>query len=600
MDESDTQPCGLTATTRRSAGRISSVGAGAYRGRADWMRCWVPRRREAICHISGTWVDGSRRGLDSAARNRCLPLRSRRAREAARGPFLRRPSHSDLTAGSVFLAQDREGKRATSRALHLPGTVWRGRSSLTDLFEDILSHILPGGSILVKAVEQLFGDSAKTSHPFPNVQAVPPQPVSQPPEGHTKLLEAADEAAQTYQQAGGAVSATDVKLVKLIQQIVSSNEAARTKVLGSVAQIETMRQVFEANPDLFSDPHAVKGFFELVDTRLGEIQQTLEQAKVDGADQAKLLKALTDEYRSTAGAADQHSTKDISETKTDKPSDTTGGAGGGQPSGGGPQPTGGPAAAGDPLAGLPGGLGGMGDPTSMLGPALAGLGSIPSALGGLASSLPEAAMGMAPLAGQMAGAAGAGDGFKDQAGRDGAKQADFVDDHHDKDDKKPDDAGADEHPDADKKGAAAVPVAATTPAAPGAAVPASAGGDPTTIVQMPDGSPVTAPSGQHATAMRAVLNGSSVTDAWKAANVALPPPGTPVTEPADPSHLAPGSIAQFKTRDPVMYMGNGKISLDGQLQPQSALPTTDFLGWVDPAKQAGASAVTARSPGTVT
>ena len=97
------------------------------------------------------------------------------------------------------------------------------------------------------------------------------------------------------------------------------------------------------------------------------------------------------------------------------------------------------------------------------------------------------------------------------------------------------------------------------------------------MVQMPDGSPVTAPSAQHATAMRAVLNGATVADAWKQANVQLAPPGTPVTAPADPAHLVPGEVAQFKSRDPVMYMGNGKIWLDGQLQPQSALPTGGFL-----------------------
>ena len=139
------------------------------------------------------------------------------------------------------------------------------------------------------------------------------------------------------------------------------------------------------------------------------------------------------------------------------------------------------------------------------------------------------------------------------------------------------------------------PAAQAQQPAPVAAVPASAGGDPASVVQMPDGTPVTAGSAQHATAMRAVLNGSTVTDAWKQAQVDLPSPGMPVTSPADPSHLTPGEVAQFKTRDPVMYMGNGKIWLDGQLQPQTALPTADFLGWEDPAQQAGVGA--APSPG---
>lgn len=250
----------------------------------------------------------------------------------------------------------------------------------------------------------------------------------------------------------------------------------------------------------------------------------------------------------------------------------------------------------DPLAGL-GGLGGLGgglgDPMSMLGPALAGMSSIPGALGGLGSSLPAAAAGLAPLAGQLAGA----NGFTDDAARGGTKPADFEDDHgKDSGDKKPEDVAGDEQGSKDKNpDASAAPVAAQTAGLAGAA-PASAGGDPAVVVQMPDGSPVTATSGQHAAAVRAVVSGTSVTDAWKGAHAALPPPGTPVTEPADPSHLTPGMVAQFKTREPVMYMGNGKIWLDGQLQPQSTLPTTDFLGWTDPAQQAGTVAAPAPAP----
>jgi len=59
----------------------------------------------------------------------------------------------------------------------------------------------------------------------------------------------------------------------------------------------------------------------------------------------------------------------------------------------------------------------------------------------------------------------------------------------------------------------------------------------------------------------------------------------------------PGEIAQYKSRDPVMYAGNGKIWLDGQLQPQSALPTGDFIGWLDPGALAGAPASPASAPG---
>lgn len=466
---------------------------------------------------------------------------------------------------------------------------------LDDVLGGILGAAFPIAGVigLAKKAEDLFGDDHST---IPINAGPPPQPTGMP-QDKNGLQATVDELLRKYQQAGGAAAAADVKLTQILQQIVSSNETARSKIGGVLAELQTMREKVAHDPEVWKDPSAMKAFWAFVDSRLGQIQSALDQAQADGTKQAEQLRALSAEYHSTAGPGDQrptkdagpgdqHPAKDAKDPKaTPPPADTTGS---GQQPGVVAQPAAGPAAISDPLAGLPGGLGGMGgmDPMSMLGPALAGLGSIPGSLGGLASSLPQAAMGMAPLAGQMAGA---GEGFKDEpATHDGAKPADFVDDHHSKDEKNGGDQGADEHTDSDKKGAAATPVAATTQAAAGAAVPATAGGDPTMVVTMPDGSPVTATSRMHETAMRAVLGGSSVTDGWKAANVALPPPGTPVTEPADPSHLPPGAVAQFKTREPVMYMGNDKIWLDGQLQPKSALPTSDFLGWVDPGKQAGA------------
>ncbi|MDR3661309.1 MAG: Biofilm regulator BssS, partial [Mycobacterium sp.] len=213
---------------------------------------------------------------------------------------------------------------------------------------------------------------------------------------------------------------------------------------------------------------------------------------------------------------------------------------------------------------------------------------------------------MGPLASELAGQGGGG-GFKDSDAHDHGKSDDFEDGSHGKgggDGGKNSDAtsGKDDTGGKGDKNAPTQPAGTTQPQpgtqpAPPAAVPASAGGDPSRVVQMPDGSPVTATTAQHAAAVRAVLNGSTVTDGWKQAHVELPPPGTPVTAPADPSHLVPGQIAQFKSRDPVMYMGNGKIWLDGQLQSQSALPTGDFLGWVDPPQLAGTTSAWP-SPGT--
>jgi hypothetical protein len=100
---------------------------------------------------------------------------------------------------------------------------------------------------------------------------------------------------------------------------------------------------------------------------------------------------------------------------------------------------------------------------------------------------------------------------------------------------------------------------------------------------MPDGQVVSAPDARAAQVMRSVMSGTSVTDAFKQVGVDLAPPGTPVTDPVDPNTMPPTSVGRFESREPVMAMGNGKIWMDGQLQPIGALgSSSDFLGWSKP------------------
>ncbi|WP_260865611.1 DUF4226 domain-containing protein [Mycobacterium kubicae] len=433
-------------------------------------------------------------------------------------------------------------------------------------------------------------------------------PAPAPPGGPSGLQQGAGQAGTTYQQASGAVDQTDEKLADLLKQIFAANDQNRSRIGGIIAGIEAAHKALTSNPQTAGDPHAMALFNQFLDGQLAQIQQILDSSKVDSKKQAELLAALGEEYRGTAGEDPKK------KGKGDGNGAGGGGDGGGDTSGAGGADTGGGADGGDggeagaggtttgagaggltdPLAGLGGA--GMGDPLSMLGPAMAGLGSIPGALGGAAGSLPMDALGglggLSGLAGQ-----GGGDGFKDTGAHDHGKSDDFEDGPHGKGDSDggKNNDGAAGKDDTGSKNGQTQPAGTTQPApstqpAPPAAVPASAGGDPSQVVQMPDGSPVTATTAQHAAAVRGVLNGQTVTDAWKQAHVELPPPGTPVTAPADPSHLVPGEIAQFKSRDPVMYMGNGKIWLDGQLQPQSALPTGDFSGWIDPPGLAGTPA----------
>ncbi|MEE6140648.1 DUF4226 domain-containing protein [Mycobacterium sp. 050128] len=435
----------------------------------------------------------------------------------------------------------------------------------------------------------------------------PPPP---PPGGPSGLQQGAGLAGTTYQQTAGAVNQTDEKLAELLKQIFATNDDNRSRISAIIASIETARRALTTDPQMAGDPHAQALFNQFLDGQLAQIQQILDSSKVDSKKQAELLAALGDQYRGTAGGDPKKKGKEDGGGTGESGGDTTGGGSGGgggddvADGGSGAGPGGAPAGGAgggltDPLAGLGGA--GMGDPLSMLGPAMAGLGSIPGALGGAAGSLPMDALGaMGPLASQLAGQNGA-DGFKDGDAHNHGKSDDFEDGPHGKNDG---DAGKNGDGTSGKgdKNETTQPAGATQPQpstqpAPPTAVPVSAGGDPSRVVQMPDGSPVTATTPQHAAAVRAVLNGSTVSEAWKQAHVELPPPGTPVTAPADPSHLVPGQIAQFKSRDPVMYMGNGKIWLDGQLQPQSALPTGDFLGWADPPQLAGTTPAPP-SPGT--
>ena len=75
--------------------------------------------------------------------------------------------------------------------------------------------------------------------------------------------------------------------------------------------------------------------------------------------------------------------------------------------------------------------------------------------------------------------------------------------------------------------------------------------------------------------------------------------------PVSRNELQPGDYGQFSTKAPIMYMGNDKIWMDGQLQPISALQSSsDFLGWSAPPahgaqQQGGANAPTTPPSGKV-
>ena len=201
----------------------------------------------------------------------------------------------------------------------------------------------------------------------------------------------------------------------------------------------------------------------------------------------------------------------------------------------------------------------------------------------------------APLAG-LASQAG------DQARRgDGGDHADEPDDEPDQKDSK------DTVPQDDTDGAGPGPGQPAPP--PGEPTPAGTPGDgappgapaaaplPPTTVQLPDGSTANARTPALAQAVKAYLGGLPVGEAFRQAGIELPPPGTPVTHPVDPSRLAAGNIGMFSDHY-VVALSSVKALADGEVVPLSSVASAPgFLGWMDPtAPGVGAAAPPVGAP----
>jgi Domain of unknown function (DUF4226) len=479
---------------------------------------------------------------------------------------------------------------------------------LTDIVRNIVEDAVQTIGTVIVATGGLFAGAGAPQQPAldrtnrvlngppPAAPGSPPPP----PPGQAGLNTGATDAGSRYDGAVNAAELTDEKLADLLKQIFASSQAARDKISAILTEIQTKQKLIA--PEL-GDPASVTAFGQFLDQKFAEIQKTLGDAQVDAKTQAAILEALGDEYRTHGpNAAD------------DPPN-----SGNPPPAGTGndpavdastePAPGQDPAAAGptpliDPLAGL--GLGtptGM-DPISAMGPALAGLSALPGAMSGLGAGSPVDALGPAlsslnPLGGLANGFTDQPpaqdtkpDGLRDEPAKDGtpASTDPAAALRDDQEAAQPATATASPAP----TDPAAAPAQHTPEQAAPQSAPAASSGDPARTVTMPDGHLVTAPDAQSAQVMRSVLSGAGVTDAFKQVGVDLAPPGTPVTDPVDPATMPPASVGRFESREPVLAMGNGKIWMDGQLQPISALgSTSDFLGWSKPPTQVGVQAATA-------
>ena len=81
-------------------------------------------------------------------------------------------------------------------------------------------------------------------------------------------------------------------------------------------------------------------------------------------------------------------------------------------------------------------------------------------------------------------------------------------------------------------------------------------------MQLPDGSTVNARTPAIAAAVKSYLAGTPLDAAYRQAGIELPPPGTPVTSPADPAALTAGAIGMFKDHY-VVALSAAKALQDG-------------------------------------
>jgi hypothetical protein len=112
------------------------------------------------------------------------------------------------------------------------------------------------------------------------------------------------------------------------------------------------------------------------------------------------------------------------------------------------------------------------------------------------------------------------------------------------------------------------------------AEPTTPAAGPTTVT-LPNGETVTAANPQLAAAIKAAAGGTPIADAFRQEGITIPPPGTAVTDPVDPSRLTPGDIGMLTDRH-ALALGESRALLNGQIQHISTVNGPSFLGWEHP------------------
>ncbi|MEZ0356254.1 DUF4226 domain-containing protein [Mycobacterium sp. SA01] len=116
--------------------------------------------------------------------------------------------------------------------------------------------------------------------------------------------------------------------------------------------------------------------------------------------------------------------------------------------------------------------------------------------------------------------------------------------------------------------------------------------DDSTVVTLPTGETVTAPTPQLAAAITAAVAGTPIPEAFRQQGITIPAPGTAVSHPVDAARVSPGDIGMLTDRH-ALAVGNGKAVLNNQIQPIASVAGPSFLGWEHP-PEPGAGTTTPR------
>lgn len=392
------------------------------------------------------------------------------------------------------------------------------------------------------------------------------------------------------------LNAADVQLSDAILSASTSDEAGKTQLNGLKQSI--IDEVNRIGPDTMNTRAGMQEFATFLQHKTSDIMKVIGNAKLDSDSQSKIMDALTARFN----ALGQHNGP--GEPDPENPSTPGAPAAPGTPADpaapGTPGAPGEPGLGPDPLlgAGLPSdpfmqGLGGA------LAPALGAMSSLPQALGSAIPGLGGGGGGLSdlgPAIGSALREAGATDKpeddkpgeLKDHLGGKSDEKNPELKDHPET---KPGETGQ-------QQGQNGQPGAPGQPAAPpvAGATPVAA---PDLTVKVEGLGTLKAENPALAMASREVLAGGNVHDAYNRFNIAVPPPGTPVTDNAvSPGKTVFGDIGQY-TDHQIMALGDNKAWVNGQVVPLDKVEQgTNFLGWLHPHMPVAATpvGVTAAAP----